>query len=341
MSAALPTVSVIVPCRNEAGHIESCLRDLLGQDYARVLQILVAEGDSTDGTRAVLERLTDMDDRIVLVDNPAGRIPAGLNKAIRAATGDIVLRADVHTRYAPDYISQCVDELCRTGAVNVGGPWRPRPGEGMQRAIALAFESPFSSGGARSHAADYEGAVDSVYLGCWWRRDILGLGLYDEEFLRSEDDELNLRIVRSGGLVWQSPRIQSWYEPRGSLRALFRQYRQWGYWKVKVMQKHQLPASWRHVAPALALIVGVLLAISASLSRDMALILGGGVLIYILASLLAAGHACLQKREWRWFLVLPAVFLTYHLAYGIGTIHGFLDVLLRRRPGTRMTRLTR
>src|SRR5262249_44122863 len=107
----------------------------------------------------------------------------------------------------------------------------------------------FSSGGARSHSVEYEGPVDSVYLGCWKKNTLLELGGFDELLVRNQDDELNLRLHRAGGKVYQTPTIRSWYYPRSSLRALFLQYAQYGYWKVRVIQKHKIPASIRHVVP--------------------------------------------------------------------------------------------
>src|SRR5262249_1078406 len=136
------------------------------------------------------------------------------------------------------------------GADNVGGPWIARADGYVGLAIAAAFQSSFAVGGARGHNPEYEGKVDTVYLGCWRREIFDRIGFFDEELVRNQDDEFNLRIVRSGGGVWQSPKIQSWYTPRASLRDLCRQYSQYGYWKLRVIQKHRLPASMRHIVPA-------------------------------------------------------------------------------------------
>src|SRR5262249_53760198 len=156
--------------------------------------------------------------------------------AIRAAQGSIIIRMDVHTEYASDYIRQCLAVLQETGADNVGGPWVAKGNGLVSSAIAAAFQSPFAVGGARGHDFHYEGAIDTVYLGCWPREVFDRIGLFDEEFVRNQDDEFNLRLARAGGKIWQSPRIKSWYRPRGSLKALWRQYVQYGYWKVRVIQ---------------------------------------------------------------------------------------------------------
>src|SRR5262249_29352304 len=152
--------------------------------------------------------------------NPRKITSTGLNRAILAAQGEIIVRMDAHTEYAGDYIRQCVQVLEETGADNVGGAWRTKASGYLQQAVALAFHSPFSAGGARSHEVDYEGYIDTIIYGCWRRKRLIEVGMFDEELVRNQDDELNLRITRSGGKIWQSARIRSWYQPRASLMAL-------------------------------------------------------------------------------------------------------------------------
>src|SRR5262249_41370233 len=183
------------------------------------------------------------------IDNPERIVSTGLNAAIRAAHGDIIVRMDVHTEYASDYVRQCVEVLEETGADNVGGPWIARGETYTARAVAAAFRSPFAVGNARGHDPFYEGPLDTVYLGCWRRDLLLRNQEFDEELVRNQDDEHNLRLTVAGGVVWQSPRIKSWYCPRSSLAGLFRQYFQYGYWKVRVIQKHGRSASLRHIVP--------------------------------------------------------------------------------------------
>ena len=150
----------------------------------------------------------------------------------------------------------------RTGADNVGGPWRAEVDAGggaTQEAVAAAFQSPLVAGGALSRRLDHEGPVDTVYLGAWPRATFERFGNFDEALVRNQDDEHNLRIVAGGGRVWQSARIRSAYRPRARLGRVFRQYLQYGYWKPFVMKKHGQPAELRHVVPALFVIALVLL----------------------------------------------------------------------------------
>ena len=244
-------VSIVVPCRNERHYIDSFIDSVSAQlPVAGGCEIIIADGMSEDGTRELLDRRSAGTPALRWIDNPSKTVSHGLNLAVAAARGEIIIRMDVHTHYARDYVAECVRVLDATDADNVGGPWRATGGSYLQSAIAIAFNSPFAVGGARSHDVSFEGVVDSVYLGCWRRSRLIEIGLFDEELVRNQDDELNLRLTRCGGTVWQSPTIQSQYSPRASLRNLLKQYMQYGYWKVRVIQKHRMPASLRHVIPA-------------------------------------------------------------------------------------------
>ena len=340
---AVPHVSVIVPCRNERSHVDQFVASLQAQDYdPHCIEFLIADGMSTDGTREQLERLARTDPRIVALDNPGLTVSAGLNRAIARARGEIIVRMDVHTEYSPDYVSRCVDTLHATGAACVGGAWRAEGVTYLQRAVAAGFRSRFGSGGARSHAQDYAGEVDSVYLGCWRRETLVTAGVFDEELVRNQDDELCLRLTKAGGVIWQSPSIRSVYRPRGSLTALFRQYYQYGYWKVRVIRKHGQPAALRHLVPAAALLLGLVLLVASPFSTGAALTLLVLAAVYGAALLTATLASCMASGEWDLLPTLPAVFVAYHAGYGLGFCRGLVDfVLLRRATPASATRLTR
>ena len=325
---------MIVPCRNEAGKIEGVLDSILAQETGGIpFEILVADGASTDGTRATLERYAIAHPSVRIIHNPEGFVSHGLNRAITAAQGDIIIRMDAHTEYAPDYIRRCVDELESTGADNVGGPARTRPARTpMALAIAAAYHSPFSSGGARFHDPGYEGPVDTVTYGCWHRSLFDKIGMFDENLVRNQDDEFNLRTVRAGGKIWQSPRIVSWYHPRHRLGDLATQYYQYGFWKVAVIRKHKIPASIRHLLPA-AFVGGILLLVSIVL---LSAALGAQTILQPAAWLLALGGGAYVAATFLFALrlvpqvgvgiaaLLPLVFAAYHFSYGSGFLLGLI-----------------
>src|SRR6266516_1777245 len=225
-SISAPSVSIVLPCRNEQGYIQGCLQSALNQEPPEGgREIVVADGRSTDGTREHLQQRAKLHPQILILDNPGRIVSTGLNAAIRAARGEIIVRMDAHTIYAPDYVRQCLAVMSETGADNVGGPMQTTAEGFMERAIRAVFHSPFAVGGARSHQANDEGPVDTVIYGCWNKSEFERIGYFDEELVRNKDDEHNLRLTRAGGKIYQSPRIRSWYHVRGSLTALFRQHK--------------------------------------------------------------------------------------------------------------------
>jgi glycosyltransferase involved in cell wall biosynthesis len=322
----LPLVTVILPLRNEARRLRACLAAVLAQDYPPDrLEVLAVEGGSTDATPAIIDELARADDRLRRLANPAGIVPSAMNIGLAAARGAVIVRVDGHTLIAPDYVRQCVAALARTGAVNVGGPMRPA-GEGYWgRAVALATCSPFGIGnGAFHHAGREDDAVDTVYLGAFRREALLAAGGYDEELVRNQDDELNYRLRAAGGRIALTPAIRSTYFNRGTLRALWRQYWQYGYWKVRVVQKHPASLQPRHAAPplfALAVVVSALLRLGAGPGRHLWLAVAGP---WLAGALLAAIRAARAAGDWRLLPALPVVFGTLHLGYGLGALWGLV-----------------
>lgn len=317
-----PAVSIIVPCRNEARELPRFLAALDAQaSVPGPMEILIAEGRSTDGTRQLLTAWAARHPQVRLIDNPEGIVSTGLNRAILQARADVIVRMDVHTRYADDYVATCLAVLAQSGADNVGGPTLTEADGPVQRAVAAACASAFAVGGARARFVQYEGEVETVVYGCWRRETLLRVGMFDEALVRNQDDELNLRLRRGGGRIWQSPRIRSWYRPRASLRALYRQYYQYGFWKVAVIRKHTLPASWRHLAPA-AFVASVLLLAGAApwwgAARPLlAAELGAYALFMVAGSLDIA-----RRAGWDLLPLLPPTLACYHLGYGLGFLHG-------------------
>ena len=324
-------VSIIVACRNEGRHIHALMDSIFVQDMAGISwEAVIADGMSNDGTREVLEGYRVRHPEVVVVENPRRFVSTGLNAAIRAAQGEVVIRMDGHTRYGPDYCRRSLEMLERTGADNVGGPARTEAVGARARAIAAAYHSRFSTGGARFHDVNYEGWVDTVPYGCWRKSTLLSLGLFDETLVRNQDDELNLRITRAGGRIWQSPAIVSWYSPRPTLSSLFCQYFQYGFWKVKVIRKHRLPSSWRHVVPIVFVLANIVLLASMMISKA-----AGSAMWFTFAALtwlvitstyalatLSVSVLVARQRGWQTFPYLPGVFAAYHLSYGLGFLAG-------------------
>lgn len=334
-------LSVIAPCRNERAYVDAFCDAVAAQRLPDgvALEVLVADGHSDDGTRKRLAARCAADPRFVLVDNPQRIVSAGLNRCLERARGEVIARLDLHTEYDDDYLAECLAALARTGADNVGGPWCAE-GEGeMQEAIAAAFQSRWVVGGARSRDLDYEGPVDTVYLGCWPRATFERHGGFDETLVRNQDDEHNLRLTRGGARIWQSARIVSRYRPRATLDQLFRQQRQYGYWKAFVMHKHGRAASPRQLVPGALVAALLALAVPAvfwDVARDALALLGSAYGLYLLAISVAVA-----RESGASLLRLPFVIAAMQLGYGLGSLHGALDVLRRAGPSSAYGALTR
>jgi len=323
-SESTPFVSVIMPIRNEAPFIKRSLGAVLAQDYAQgPMEVLIADGMSTDGTRDVIARLArNQDIRVSVIENPQRIVPTGMNIAILQARGEIIIRVDGHTIIEPDYVRQCVAALERSGAANVGGLMRPVGENYLSKCIALATSTPFGIGDSKFHYSDQEQFVDTVYMGAY-RRDILfRVGLYDDTFLRHQDYELNYRIQKDGGRIFLSPHIRSQYYVRNSLGKLWRQYFQYGFWKARLLRRNPDSLKWRHTIPplfVLSLFSGVLASLMLS---------HGGLLLWLAISLYCVFltiATLTTTTHLKYAPILPIIFACLHLSWGLGIWSGFLS----------------
>lgn len=320
----LPFVSILIPVRNESAHIEKVLQAVLGQDYpANLLEVYVMDGHSTDNTKILVADFQQRFANVYLIDNPQRIVPAGMNLALVRARGDIIIRVDGHTIIAPDYVRQCVSAIQDSGADNAGGKMSPVGRTPFGQAVVIATSSPFGIGNARFHYSDQVEWVDTVYLGAWRREVFQRVGLFDEEMVRDQDDEFNYRLRASGGRILLDPRIRSTYTVRSTPRALWKQYFQYGYWKVRVLQKHPRQMSPRQFVPplfVLALLLGLAGSAFSPPGRGfLALIVG----LYLLADL-AAALLTSARRGWKHLPRLPLVFAILHLSYGCGFLAGLV-----------------
>lgn len=319
-----PLVTVLMPIRNEAAYIERSLGAVLAQDYpAARLEVLVIDGASTDTTRLLIKQIQAQHPQhtVRVLDNPSKIVSVAMNIGLRRAHGEIIVRVDGHTVIESDYVRQCVSALQRTGADNVGGKMNAVGENTFGQIVALATSSRFGVGGARFHYSDREEWVDTVYLGAW-RKDVFKhIGLFDEELVRDQDDEFNYRLRAHGGRILLCPAIRSIYFSRSSPRALWRQYFQYGLWKVRVLQKHPRQMRLRQFAPPVlvAVLLGsVLLALFSCWGLILFAVIAGA---YLLANIFAS-FITAAKKDLRHLPLLPIIFSILHLGYGLGFLAG-------------------
>jgi succinoglycan biosynthesis protein ExoA len=318
----LPYVTVLLPIRNEEKSIESCLQAVLRQDYpADRMEIIIADGLSQDRTREIVARFQGKHSNLLLIDNPGLIVPTGLNAALTKAQGEIIVRVDGHTIIEPDYVSECVNALQRQPADNVGGKMNAIGRTAFGNAVAVATSSPFGVGSARFHYSNNEEFVDTVYMGAW-RRDVFErIGLFDEELIRDQDDEFNYRLREHGGRILLTPKIKSQYTGRSNPRALWKQYFQYGLWKVRVLQKHPRQMSWRQFVPPVFVLSLLISTIMSAFTRAGAILLALAFGSYLIANLAASIYTA-SKRGWNHLLRLPLIYGILHISYGSGFLTG-------------------
>ncbi|MBN1609822.1 MAG: glycosyltransferase family 2 protein [Polyangiaceae bacterium] len=320
-----PFVTVVIPCLNEESHIERCVRDALHQDYpADRLEVIVADGGSTDRTRAILTGMAAEDPRMRWVANP-GRIQAhGMNIALREARGDVLIRLDAHAEYAHDYVARCVEVLERTGADNVGGAQRARATTPFQKSLCAALDSVLGVGGAAYRSADREGFVDTVFNGAFRREILERVGLYDPGAVTNEDAELNQRILAAGGRIYLSRSIVAFYHPRRSYGALARQYFRYGLGRARTLLKHRRLVTVRPLGPFVALLGGMGLLALAPKSPVTWTAYGS----YVLLAGVEAARLC-RRHEGARLCVVWAMFPVMHLSHAIGMSVGLVRYSFR------------
>jgi succinoglycan biosynthesis protein ExoA len=321
------SVTLVAPMRNEAPHVEAFVEDVAAQDYDGALELVVADGRSSDGSRELLVRAAERAGvRLTLLDNPKLLVSHALNLCIAESAGDMIVRLDLHSRYPRGYVRLLVETAHETGAWNVGGVVVPTGTTPMERAVAAAMDSPFGGiGWTRLAGTEAPVEVDTVTFGAF-RSDVFdAVGLFDESLVRNQDDEFNLRLRLAGGTVVLNPGVRVHYVPRGTFRGVLRQYYEYGRWKIPVMRKHRRVLGARSLAPA-AFVASV--TATAALSPWLVparTLLAAEVGLYGAAAV-TAGVLTLRRRDERVSLLprVLAAYVAFHAGYGAGMLRGLL-----------------
>ena len=336
-----PFISVLMPIRNEAHYIWRSLGAVLAQDYPLDrLEVIVADGMSTDGTREIVQTLQGQYPNLHLVDNHDRIVPISLNAALRQAKGDIIIRVDGHCEIAPDYVRRCVEHLQRHEVGGVGGPLETVGETPLAQAIAVAMSTPFGVGGSPFRTIRQRTLlVDSVAFPAYPRTVLDDAGPFDEELVRNQDDEYNYRLRKLGGRILLSPRIRSRYYSRSSLLSLWRQYFQYGFWKVRVAQKQKLQMQPRQFVPPAFVLTLLILVLATIFSSTAGWFLLTICAIYLITNL-AASIAVARSQEVQTPVLLPLCFATLHVSYGLGFLWGSLRFAGRWRQNVDQPRRT-
>jgi glycosyltransferase involved in cell wall biosynthesis len=311
-SASLPQVSVILPILNEARDLVASISAILRQDYPPGFEVILALGPSKDDTNRIATELAAKDARIILVDNPTGRTANGLNAAISKSRYPIISRIDGHAEVSNTYLRDAVEILLKTQAVNVGGIMAAEGKTNFEKAVATAMRSPLGVGAARFHTGGSAGPADTVYLGTFLKSALVAAGGYDERFTRAQDWELNFRLRAAGGTVWFDPSLLVTYRPRPNLRALAKQYFEYGTWRRVVTRSHKGSVNYRYLAPPVAVLLNLISFVLGATLNSIFLVPILCYLLLILLGSLRIGKSALEK------LFLPPILITMHMVWGAG-----------------------
>jgi len=305
-------ISVILPVLNEEKYLTDAVNAILAQKYDGKIEVILAIGPSQDRTLEIAQQLHKNDSRVVIVDNPTGRTAAGLNLAIASSQYSIIVRVDGHANIPNNYCNLVSEILENTGAVNVGGVMAAEGRSLFERSVARAMRSPLGVGASRFHTGGGAGEVDTVYLGAFRKEALLAVGGFDERFTRAQDWELNFRLRQAGGIVYFDPRLIVTYRPRSTIKALTKQYFEYGRWRRVVSRRHKGTINYRYLAPPFTVIATTLSLILGLLISPVLFI---PALTYAVFILIASGVIGKSMGE---ILCLPTILLTMHISWGLG-----------------------
>ncbi len=324
-------LSVICPIYNEERYIAACIESILAQDYPKdELEVIFADGMSTDATRDIVSQYAARYPWIKLIDNPDRIVPPALNRAIEASHGDIIMRLDAHAEYPANYFSALTEALVRLDADNVGGvcitlPTNESP---AARAIAAVLSSKFGMGNSAFRVgASSITRVDTVPFGCWRRNVFDRIGLFDPELIRNQDDEFNGRLTKAGGKIYLLPDVEVRYYARDKISKVAKMFYQYGLFKPLVNKKLGSPATLRQFVPLIlvaGLIVGLILSV---LWPPFLPVYIAGVAFYLGLCLV---FSILSSRDIRQILLQSLTYSTVHLSYGAGYLAGLWKLLTKQ-----------
>ena len=330
----LPLVSVIIPCRNEAKFIANCLESILKQSYPKdKMEILVIDGMSGDKTREIVKKYSEKYPFIKLLENPNKFTPFALNIAIKKTKGEIIIRMDAHSTYKKDYISTCIKYLNEYDADNIGGIWKILPGEKtlVAKSIAFASSSIFGAGDAYYRRGYDKGIkeVDTVFGGCYRKEIFKKIGLFNENLVRSQDIEFNLRLKKAGGKILLVPDIIAYYYPKSNFKEFFVHNFKDGIWAIYPLKFVKIPLCLRHYIPfifILSLLGTGLLGIFFPIFFWLFLFIFGS---YFLVANYFSVKISTKEKDIRFLFLMPVAFACRHIGYGLGSIWGLIKIFFK------------
>ena len=318
-------VSIIIPCRNEEKYIRKTIDSIIGQDFNYEFEVIVVDGNSIDSTKEILYSYQKDIKNLIILDNPKKIVPISFNLGLNQSKGKYIIRVDAHSIIEKDFLKNCINVIDRKNADCVGGATLHISNGIVSDSIMICQTSKFGSGGVYFRRKNSKGRyVDTLAFGAYKRSVFQSIGGYDEELIRNQDDEFNFRLCQSGGDIWLDPTIKSSYFPRNSLMSFIKQYFQYGFYKIRVMQKRKGFSSWRHIVPicfVLIFIIATFLNFYNKITFPLLLI----ITVYFSLSIIASYKYLFTLRyNLISIVLLPLSYFLMHFSYGIGNLCGII-----------------
>lgn len=327
----LPKVSVIIPARNEEKFIEKCIESFLTCDYPKeLIEVIVVDGMSEDGTRKIVREFSERDIRVLLVNNEKKITPVAMNLGVKASKGEYIFFSGAHSEMRSDYISKCIRHALETGADNVGGIMKtePRISSTVGIAISKVLSSPLGVGGAKFRTGVTKPIeVDTVPFGCYKREVFDRIGYFNEKLVRNQDIEFNLRLKRAGGKIVLFPDIELTYYARSTYRDLSKNNFENGFWVIAAKKYAEVPYSKRHLVPlmfVLFLLLGFL--ISLVVTYFLFVYISLLVTYFVTVIIFSFSHA-LEAKKLNLLFAAIVSYLVLHISYGVGSLLGLFSLL--------------
>ncbi|MBP8990878.1 MAG: glycosyltransferase family 2 protein [Spirochaetes bacterium] len=325
-----PYVSIIIPCRNEENYIIKSLESVINQDYPKdKLEILIIDGVSTDNTKNIVIQFSKNYNFIKVLDNEKKFKSFALNIGIKNSKGDIIIIIDAHTTYKSDYISKCVNLLNSNHIDNVGGISITLPSKDtvIANAISIVLSNPFGVGNSYFRIGIKKPTlVDTVPYGCYKREVFDKIGYFNENLIRNQDIEFNLRLKKNGGRILLTPDIVSYYYARPDLKSFFNQNYLNGFWIFYGMKYAKFPFSIRHLIP-LSFILSIIFTLFISLFSDYSFYLFIFILSLYFIFICFFSLKIILKHNIKYLIPIIFSFITLHISYGLGSFVGLVKLL--------------
>jgi len=337
-------ISIIIPCYNEKEIIEKCLDSILMQDYQKDrMEILVVDGMSTDGTRKIITDYANKHASLRMLDNPKQIVPTAMNIGIKSCAGQIIIRMDAHAQYPQDYVRKCVQYLKEYNVDNIGGICLTLPGAEtmVAKAIALAVTSSFGVGNSLFRIGVKKPTlVDTVPFGCYRREVFDKIGLFDEDLVRNQDTEFNLRLKKAGGKILLVPDIASYYYARDTYSKLLKMYLQYGYFRVLTLRKVGKVIGFRQLVPAIFVTSLMIWLLLSFFSEVFLFLFIAEFALYFIVNTFVSLSLAIKKKEILPFPLLIVAFLVSHFGFGFAYLGGVFDFFILKKNKVDRSRIS-